>query len=346
MDNVGKMTCFFSWARLLSNLLLPNQRSLVVENLALRHQLLVLSRKKPRPRLTNLDRLFWVTLSRFWSGWKWSLVIVQPRTVIGWHRKRFRLYWTGRSKPRGGRAGVKKEVKDLIRRMAEANPLWAAPRIHGELLKLGIDISERTVSRLMPKRPKDPSPTWRSFLVNHATQLVSIDFFVVPTIRFKILFVFIVLAHHRRKIVHFNVTEHPTARWTAQQMLEAFPEDSAPRFLIRDRHGVYGHCFQGCVKSMGIEEVLTAPRSSWQNGFVERLIGSIRRECLDHVIVMGERHLRRILGSYCDYYHRSRTHLSLAKDSPETRVQQDGADEIIEISQVGGLHHRYERKAA
>ena len=346
MDNVGKMTCFFSWARLLSNLLLPNQRSLVVENLALRHQLLVLSRKKPRPRLTNLDRLFWVTLSRFWSGWKWSLVIVQPRTVIGWHRKRFRLYWTGLSKPRGGRAGVKKEVKDLIRRMAEANPLWGAPRIHGELLKLGIDISERTVSRLMPKRPKDPSPTWRSFLVNHATQLISIDFFVVPTIRFKILFVFIVLAHHRRKIVHFNVTEHPTARWTAQQMLEAFPEDSAPRFIIRDRDGVYGHCFQGCVKSTGIEEVLTAPRSPWQNGFVERLIGSIRRECLDHVIVMGERHLRRILGSYCDYYHRSRTHLSLAKDSPETRVQQDGADEIIEISQVGGLHHRYERKVA
>ncbi len=209
MDNVVKMTCFFSWARLLSILLLPNQRSLVVENLALRHQLLVLNRKKPRPRLTNLDRLFWAALSRCWSGWKRSLVIVQPRTVIGWHRKRFRLYWTGLSKPRGGRAGVNKEVKNLIRRMAEASPLWGAPRIHGELLKLGIDISERTVSRLMPKGPKDPSPTWRSFLMNHATQLVSIDFFVVPTIRFKILFVFVVLAHHRRTVVHFNVTERP-----------------------------------------------------------------------------------------------------------------------------------------
>ncbi len=183
-------------------------------------------------------------------------------------------------------------------------------------------------------------------MANHAHELVSIDFFIVPTIKFKILFVFIVLAHHRRRVAHFNVTEYPTARWAAQQMLEAFPEDSAPRFLVRDRDGVYGHCFQGCVKSMGIEEVLTAPRSPWQNGFVERLIGSIRRECLDHVIVIGERHLRRILASYFDYYHRSRTHLSLAKDSPETRVKQDGAGEIIEISQVGGLHHRYERKAA
>ena len=231
--------------------------------------------------------------------------------------------------------------------MATANPYWGAPRIHGELLKLGMEISERTVSRRMPKHRKPPSQTWKAFLNNHAQGLVSVDFFEVPTVSFRVLFVFVVLAHHRRRVVHFNVTEHPTAAWTAQQMLEAFPEDTAPRYLIRDRDQIYGECFRHRLRDLSSTEVLTAPQSPWQNPFAERLVGSIRRECLDHAIVLGERHLRRILKSYFDYYLGSRTHLSLAEDAPATRiVQGPEAGEIVEITQVGGLHHRYERRAA
>jgi putative transposase len=231
--------------------------------------------------------------------------------------------------------------------MAQANPLWGAPRIHGELLKLGIEVSERTVSRLMPKRRKPPSQTWRTFLDNHFREMISIDFMIVPTATFRVLFVFVVLAHHRRRVVHFNVTEHPTAAWTAQQIIEAFPEDTAPRFLLRDRDQIYGEEFRRRVSGMKIEEVMTAPQSPWQNPFVERLIGSIRRECLDHVIVLGESHLRRILKSYFQYYHRSRTHLSLAKDAPDPRAAlPPELGSVIEIAEVGGLHHRYERRVA
>jgi transposase InsO family protein len=232
--------------------------------------------------------------------------------------------------------------------VALANLLWGAPRIHGELLKLGIGISEREVSRLMPRAPrKPPSQTWRTFLTNHIGTLASIDFFTVPTATFRVLYVFVVLAHDRRRVLHFNVTEHPTAAWTAQQIVEAFPDASAPKYLMRDRDRIYGATFRDRLAGMGIEEVLSAPRSPWQNPFVERLIGSIRRECLDHVIVLGERHLQRILGSYFDYYHRSRTHLSLTKDAPEARaVMSPETGEVIELPEVGGLHHRYERRAA
>jgi putative transposase len=215
------------------------------------------------------------------------------------------------------------------------------------LLKLGIKISERTVSRLMPKNRKPPSQTWRAFLNNHVQDLVSIDFFTVPTATFRVLFVLVVLAHCRRRIVHFNVTEHPTAGWTGQQMVEAFPEDIAPRYLLRDRDKIYGEDFRERIRSMGIEEVLSAPASPWQRAYVERLIGSLRRDCLDHVIVLGEGHLRKILKSYREYYHRSRTHLGLDKDTPEPRaVQPPKMGGIIELPQVGGLHHRYERRAA
>lgn len=239
-------------------------------------------------------------------------------------------------------------MRDLIRRMAEANPLWGAPRIHGELLKLGIDISERTVSSMMPKGPrKPPSQTWRAFLENHLGTLVSIDFFVVPTATFRVLFVFVVLAHRRGRVLHFNVTEHPTAAWTAHQIVEAFPHDTAPKYLLRDRDQIYGAQFRHRVAGLGAEEVLTPPRSPWQNPYVERLIGSIRRDCLDHVIVLGERHLRRILSSYFAYYHRSRTHLSLDKDAPESRSVSRPADgDVIAAPEVGGLHHRYERRLA
>ena len=222
-----------------------------------------------------------------------------------------------------------------------------APRIHGELLKLGIDVAERTVSRLMPKRRPPPSQTWRTFLANHVRDLVSIDFFTVPTVRLRVLFVLIVLAHHRRHVVHFNVTEHPTAVWTAQQIVAAFPDDSAPSYLLRDRDQVYGQQFRHRVKRMGIDEVLTAPHSPWQNPFAERLIGSIRRECLNHVLVLVERHLRRILARYFEYYHRARTHLSLDKDAPAVRsVEPPEIGRIVEIPEVGGLHHHYIRRAA
>ncbi len=322
---------------------------LQLEVLALRHQLTVLRRQQDRrPRLTSFDRAFWVWLYRLWPNCLDALVLVKPETVIGWHRKGFRLFWTWKSRRRmGGRPPVSREVRDLIRRMCQENPLWGAPRVHGELLKLGIEISQAAVSKYMIRHPRPPSQTWRTFLRNHAECLASIDFFVLPTASFRLLFVFILLHHERRRIVHFGVTANPTAAWVAQQITEAFPWDTAPRYMIRDRDSVYGTVVRGRVKVMGIEEVLTAPRSPWQNPFVERVIGSIRRECLDHVIVLNERHLRRILTSYFNYYHRSRTHLSLNKDSPAQRpVQPVGRGNIVAFPQVGGLHHRYERLAA
>jgi transposase InsO family protein len=231
--------------------------------------------------------------------------------------------------------------------MSVANPRWGAPRIHGELLKLGFELSEATVAKYMMRRRKPPSQTWRTFLANHAKDLVSSDFFVVPTVFFRVLFVFVILSHDRRRCVHVAVTEYPTAEWVARQLLEAFPWDSAPRYLLRDRDGSYGERFREAANWLGIREVLTAPQSPWQNAYVERLIGSIRRECLDHVIVLNEAGLRRILKSYFDYYEQTRTHLSLNKDAPMCRsVQPQQLGPIREIPQVGGLHHRYERIAA
>jgi len=320
-----------------------------LENLALRHQIGVLQRStRKRCKLTPADRLFWVWLSRIWSGWRSTLAIVQPETVIAWHRAGFRLFWSWKVR-RGqpGRPVISREVRDLIRRMCRENPRWGAPRVHGELLKLGIDIGETSVRQYMVRCRKPPSQTWPTFLENHVAQLVSIDFFTVPTIRFQVLYVFLVLAHDRRRIVHCNVTAHPTAEWTGQQLREAFPFDQLPRYLLRDRDAIFGDAFREQVRDMGIREVLSTPRSPWQRAYVERVIGSIRRECLDHVIVFQEASLRRTLNLYFDYYHRSRTHLSLGKDSPEPRsIQPPGMGSIVAVSQVGGLHHRYERRAA
>jgi transposase InsO family protein len=329
--------------------LFKNPTTLRLENLALRQQLGVLRRSTPkRLRLTATDRLFWAWLSRVWVDWRSTLMIVKPETVVGWHRKGFRLFW--RWKIRHGKPGrptVSREVRDLIRTMSRANPLWGVPRIHGELLKLGIEISEPTVSKYMVRRHKPPSQTWRTFLENHVQSLVSVDFFTVPTIRFRVLYVFLVLAHERRRILHFGVTAHPTAEWTAQQLRAAFLWDSTPRYLLRDRDRIFGQDFRNQVKAMGIEEVLSAPRSPWQRAYVERVIGSIRRECLDHVIVLSEASLRRTLTSYFAYYHEWRTHLSLGKDAPESRrIQPPQEGRVIEIPAVGGLHHHYERRAA
>jgi transposase InsO family protein len=275
-------------------------------------------------------------------------MIVQPRTVIVWRRRKFREHWTTLTRSgKPGRPAVAKEVRDLIRRISSANPLWGAPRILGELSKIGVVVAKSTVEKYMIRCRKPSSPTWRGFLNNHAKDLVAIDFFVVPTVRHRILYVFLVLAHDRRRVLHFNVTSNPTAAWTAQQIVEAFPWERSAKYLLRGRDKIYGEAFQKRVHNMGFDEVRTAPRSPWQNPYVERLIGSIRRECLDHVIVLNERHLRRVVSKYLDYYHRSRTHLSLGMDCPEHRkIHEIDRGRVIEIADVGGLHHHYQRRAA
>jgi putative transposase len=276
------------------------------------------------------------------------LVFVQPETVIAWRRRRFREHWRRLSRSgKPGRPTVSGEVRDLIRRLSAADPLWGSPRIVGELRKIGIEVAKSTVERYMVRRRKPPSPTWRAFLKNHIKEIVVADFFVVPTVRNQVLFVFLLLAHDRRRVLHFNVTANPTATWTAQQIVEAFPWQDPPKYLLRDRDKIYGPIFRKRVAGMGFEEVVTAARSPWQNPLVERMIGTIRRECLDHVIVVNENHLIRTLHSYFRYYHGWRTHRSLEMDCPQPRtVQPIDRGNVVELPEVGGIHHHYERVAA
>jgi len=319
---------------------------LELEVIALRHQVAVLHRQHPgRRRFVTVDRLLWVWLYRLWPRCLEAMVLVKPATVVQWHRQGFRLFWRWRS--RSGRPSLDREIRDLIRQMSSANPLWGAPRIHGELLKLGIEVSQATVAKYMMRRRGTPSQSWRTFLRNQAEGIAAIDMFVVASASFRLLYVTIILAHDRRKIVRLAVTEHPTAVWLSRQVTEAFPWDTAPRYLLRDRDASYGLDFRSRVEAMGITEVITAPRSPWQNAYVERVVGSIRRECLDHLVIFNERHLRRVLSSYVDYYQRTRTHLSLDKDCPQPRpIMPPRIGKVIAIPQVGGLHHRYERLAA
>ena len=269
-----------------------------------------------------------------------------PAPVVQWHRQGFTLYWRWKSRKKPGRPMVDHKIRDLIRRMSRENPTWGAPRMLSELLLLGHDVAESTVDKYMIRQPKPPSQTWRTFLENHAGQIAAMDFFTVPTVTFRVLYVFMVLRHDRRRIVHFNVTTNPTARWTAQQIVEAFPYDQVPRFLLRDRDGIYGKDFRDRVAHMGIDEVLTAPRSPWQNPYAERLIGSIRRECLNHVIVLNEDHLHRILAEYFVYYHQTRAHLSLDRNSPIPRpVCPPEQGKVLAKAYLGGLHHCYRRAA-
>ena len=280
---------------------LSTQQSLVLENAALRQQLTVLQRQVKRPQLTNFDRLFWVVLRRFWPRWEEALTIVRPATVIAWHRTGFRLFWRWKSRSRGGRPRVDPDVRSLIKAMWRDNPTWGSPRIRDELAKLDIHVSDSTIRLYRPHRNRPSSQTWKTFLTNHAGEIAAIDFFVVPTLTFRLLYVFVVIWHERREIAHVNVTRFPSAAWTAQQVVEAFPFDSSLRYVIRDRDGVYGSKFRLCVQSMGIEQVITAYRSPWQNPYVERVIGSIRRDCVDHMIVVNECQLRKILRSYLVY---------------------------------------------
>jgi putative transposase len=241
---------------------------------------------------------------------------------------------------------VSADIRALIRTMSQANPLWGAPRIHGELLKLGVNVSQATVAKYTACLGRPSSQTWRTSLANHLDQPAAADFFVVPTATCRLLFVLVILAHERRRVLHVAITDHPTAAWTAQQLREAFPWNKTPRYLLRDRDSAF-HVWATTATAMEIQEVVTAPRSPWQSAYAERLIGSIRRECLDHVIVWNARGLRRVLNAYVAYYQQSRTHLSLEKDTPIPRpIVARGAGRIVAIPQVGGLHHRYERRAA
>jgi len=316
--------------------------------IALRHQVTVYKQRISRPRLRPSDRLLWVWLSRLWPGWQEVLEFVQPRTVIAWQKKRFRDYWRRVSESgKSGRPTISKDIRELIQDMWRCNPTWGSPRIVGELHKIGINIAKFTVEAYRPRDRKPPSPTWRAFLHNHVKDIVACDFFTVPTIDFRVLFVFNMLAHDRRRIVHFNITEHPTTQWTAQQIVKAFPWDTAPRYLLRDRDSIYGAAFQNRVGNLGIAEVKIAPCSPWHNPYCERVIGSIRRECLNDIIVLDEQHLRRVLQSYVNYYHTWRTHRSLAMDAPEPRViELPAVGPVRKLPEVGGFHHHYERRAA
>ncbi len=279
-----------------------SRKRLEAENLTLRHQVIVLRRSAPeRLWLRGSDRFLFVWLYRLWPSVLGSIVIVQPETVLRWHRSGFKAFWRWKSRRAPGRPRVAREIRDLIRQVSFANPLWGAPRIHGELLKVGIDVAQSTVAKYMVKGRRPPSQSWKTFLTNQADGIASVDFFVVPTATFKLLFGLVILRHDRRRLIHVAVTANPTADWIARQISEAFPWDTAPRYLIRDRDGAYGEVFRRRLRAMGIRDRPTAPRSPWQNGHVERLIGSIRRECLDHLIVFNVEHLRRVLWIYANY---------------------------------------------
>ena len=313
------------------------------EILVLRQQLLVLSRKSSaRLRLRNIDRLKLVWLSRLFPPLLDAIIIVKPETVLRWHRRGFRAYWRWKSWRRGGRPRIDPELRGMIRRMSKENPTWGAPRIHGELLMLGFDVSESTVGRYMIRIGRPRSQGWKTFLSNHAPGIAAIDLFVVRTISFKPLYGLVILRHARRKLVRIAVTSNPTAEWIAGQVTEAFPWDEAPGPLLRDRDGAFGAAYTRRIRAMGIRDHPITARSPWQNGQVERLIGSIRRECLDHLVVSGEAHLRRLLKSYAAYYNAVRTHLSLGKNAPNFR-RFETVGSIVAIPILGGLHHQYVR---
>src|SRR6516164_2062968 len=313
------------------------------ENAVLRHQLNVLGRSlHGRVRLTNHDRLFFIQLYRWFPAILRVLTIIRPETLVRWHRAGFRCYWRWKSRPQGGRPQIDTELRGLIRRMSMENPLWGAPRIHGELLKLEFEVGQSSVAKYMVKRRGPPSQGWRTFVHNHAPDIAAMDLFVVPTIGFDLLYAFVIVRLGRRDLVWINVTAYPTADWVARQITEAFPWNEAPRYMIRDRDRIYGTVVTRRLRAMGIRDRPTAPASPWQNGFAERLIGSIRRESVDHMIVVGEAHLRRILKSYARYYNGFRTHRSLNKDAPASRsVQRTGV--IRSRAILGGLHHHYSR---
>jgi putative transposase len=326
------------------------RRSLMLENLALRQQLAVLKRRHPRPKLGLLDKLFWVVARRSWSQWKESLVLVLPETVARWHRAGFKLYWAMLSRVRkrvGGGRRISKQIRELIFQMVAENPTWGAPRIHGELRMLGFEVSETTISRWMRRAPRNPEPAkrWLAFLRNHREAIAAMDFFTVPALNFSLLYCFFIISHDRRRILHFNVSRHPTSNWVAQQLREAFPYEAVPKFLVLDHDAKYGSAVPAAIRSMKITPVRTSIGSPWQNGIAERWVGSCRRELLDHVIPFNERHLKRLLRDYISYYHDDRTHIGLGKRTPGSRTPGFPHGRVIAQPRLGGLHHRYNHAA-
>ena len=335
---LGFLTCLTAFFR--------SRCSLSLEIIALRQQLGVLKRKNPHPRLQIHDRIFWILLRCFWSAWSNVLVIVKPETVVARHRAGFRLFWRIRSRANKGRPQTDAELRRLIKRMASENPTWGAPRIHGELLKLGVDISERTVSRHIRRLspPDQARKLWATFLRNHREVIAAMDFFTVPTLTFRVLYCFFIIEHGRRKILHFNVTEHPTAPWIVQQLREAFPESCPYRYAILDRDAKLGKDVTVLLASSGIKPKRIRFQSPWQNGVAERWVGTCRRDLLDHVVVVNEVHLRRLIRDYISYYHEDRIHDSLDKDTPAMRPVSSKPDQsarLISFPRIGGLHHRY-----
>jgi len=323
--------------------LFKSRGRLEAENLFLRHQLnIALRSARRRPRLRASDRVLLIWMTRLRPSLLGAVRIVQPETVLRWHRAGFRMFWRWKSRNRAGRPRIDRGLRDLIRRMSRENTLWGASRIHGELLMLGFDVAQSTISKYMARGGKPPSQSWKTFLRNHAEAIAAIDMCVVRTVSFELLFAFIVIGHGRRQLLWFEVTRHPTAAWLARQITEAFPWVFAPTYLLRDNDRAYGHVFPSRVKAMGIRDRPISPGSPWQNGIAERLIGTLRRECLDQMLIFGEAHLRRTLSAYAAYYNQARTHLALQKDAPLHRAaQRSGA--IVGIPILAGLHHQYVR---
>ena len=333
---------------------LVSRHSLALEGVALRQQLLVFKRKQPRPKLNRLDRLFWIMLCQLWTDWREVLIIVQPETVVSWHRAGFGLFWRWRSRSRcAGRPRVEEQIRLLIRRMRKENPSWGAPRIHGELLQLGFSVSEPTVSRYLRSLKRvlnsGKAKRWLAFLNNHREVIAAFDFFTVPSLTFHTLYCFFVIEHGRRRILHFNVTRHPTSEWIVQQLREAFPLPGAHRYVLFDHDAKFGGDVFQFLKSSDLKPRQTSIRSPWQNGIAERFVGSIRQELLDHVIPLNEFHLRRLVRDYLAYYHQDRTHIGLDKETPSGRAKEPpchGQAQIVAEPRVGGLHHRYTLSAA
>src|ERR671925_188306 len=318
--------------------------ALVAENVLLRHQLAVLTRPtRKRPQLHARDKLFWVVVRALRRDWRRHLVLVRPESVIRWHRQAWRLFWRWRSRGPIGRPRLSAEVRELIATMARDNPRWGSERIRSELLKLGIVVSKRSIQRYRRRGPAHPSSqTWRTFLANHAHHLWAADLLRVQTLTFTTLHVLVFIAHSRRELMHVNVTANPTAAWIWRQVIEATPWDCKPRHLLRDRDAVYGRDFRQRAGRVGIDAIATPVRSPRANAIVERVIGTLRRECLDHVIVLDEQHLRSVLAEFVRYYNQDRPHRTLGLQAPELRPRAT-AGPIRSRPVLNGLHHVYER---
>ncbi len=327
-------------------LLFKSNQGLIIENLLLKQQIIILKRRNKRPKLKNIDRIILVWISKLWNDWKSAIIIVKPKTVIGWHRKGFKLYWKWKSR-RAGRPKIDWELIKLVRKLQKENPTWSAQRIQGELGKLGFSVCENTVAKYMrrPKSDDGKQQQWLTFLRNHTKHIAGIDFFVVRTIFFKAIYVFVAISHNRRKILHFGITSKPHSQWAIQQLREAFAFDETSKYIIRDNDKIFSEDFKQHIPRFGLKDKPTAYRSPWQNPICERVIGTLRRECLNHIIILNEKHLHDVLNEYIfEYYNVSRTHMSLEKDSPVSRpVQKQG--KIVGKPILGGLHHIYSRAA-